>query len=344
MENKEEMNVGNQDNQIADTNAPPVNVEKVCPDEEGQQAEKESGTEQSETESSVSVEAKEEQSIPEEQKPARSVFEPYEPQQFSDEQSMGEQPAQIPPKQKKGRLIGEIIGGVAIVVLLFYSLGVNSKNSDLTAEQDKLRKEYNELSDQNISIDNEVKTKEKEIEKLKAEIEELKNGAAKQLVDVRNAYDSGDWKKTIELASALHEKYNGSEEDKKAQEMATASRAKIDEAEAAKAAEEAKGYETGITYDQLARTPDEFKNKKVKFYGKVIQVIEGSGNIQIRLAVDDDYDRILLGEFSKSIVSRRVLEDDYITIYGKSVGTISYQSTMKGTITIPGIYIDKIEQ
>ena len=85
--------------------------------------------------------------------------------------------------------------------------------------------------------------------------------------------------------------------------------------------------------------------KKVKFSGKVVQVIEGSGDdVQIRLAVNDDYDTILFGQYSSDIVSSRVLEDDYITIYGMSVGTISYESTMGGTITIPGVYIDKIEQ
>jgi len=84
--------------------------------------------------------------------------------------------------------------------------------------------------------------------------------------------------------------------------------------------------------------------KKVKFYGKVIQVIEGSSDIQIRLAVDDNYDTILFGQYSSDIVSSRVLEDDYITIYGTSVGTISYESTMGGTITIPGVYIEKIDQ
>lgn len=33
------------------------------------------------------------------------------------------------------------------------------------------------------------------------------------------------------------------------------------------------GYETGISYDQLARTPDDFINQKVKFTGKVLQVV-----------------------------------------------------------------------
>ncbi len=47
------------------------------------------------------------------------------------------------------------------------------------------------------------------------------------------------------------------------------------------AAEEAQGYETGITYDNIARTPDEYTGKKVKFTGKVIQLIEGSSTILV---------------------------------------------------------------
>ena len=185
---------------------------------------------------------------------------------------------------------------------------------------------------------------EEENAKLKEENNELLNGASKQLIDVKNAFEKGEWQTTIDLANKLHEEYNGTEEDIQAQEMAKVSQAKLDEAAAAKAAEEAKGYETGITYNQLARTPDDYKGKKVKFYGKVVQVIEDDDAVQIRLAVNGDYDTILFGEYATSTVSSRVLEDDMITIYGTSVGTISYQSTMGGKITIPGVYIEKIDQ
>lgn len=53
---------------------------------------------------------------------------------------------------------------------------------------------------------------------------------------------------------------------------------------------------------------------------------------------------MIYGQYDSSIVASRVLEDDHITIYGTSVGTISYESTMGGTITIPGISIEKIDQ
>lgn len=127
-------------------------------------------------------------------------------------------------------------------------------------------------------------------------------------------------------------------EQKAAEEAAAA------EAAAALAAEEAKGYETGITYDNLARRPDDYKDKKVKFTGKVIQVLEGDGYVQIRLAINSDYDKVVLCEYDPSIVDSRILEDDIITIYGVSVGTITYQSAMNVPITIPAILIDRIDQ
>ena len=119
------------------------------------------------------------------------------------------------------------------------------------------------------------------------------------------------------------------------------------EAEAQKLAEEKerKGYDTGITYDQLARTPDDYIYEKVKFRGTVVQVMEGDGVTQIRLAVGDNYDTILFAEFDSSVVDSRILEDDTIgTIRGLSTGLITYDSTMGGSISIPGVSIEQVEQ
>jgi hypothetical protein len=81
-------------------------------------------------------------------------------------------------------------------------------------------------------------------------------------------------------------------------------------------------YDTGITYDQLARTPDKFVGKEVKFTGKVIQVIESDGtdNTNLRIAVNGDYNNILLVEYDPSISQTRVLENDNVTIRGTSEG------------------------
>lgn len=100
----------------------------------------------------------------------------------------------------------------------------------------------------------------------------------------------------------------------------------------------ASDYQTGITYDQIARNPNDYKDKKMQFTGKVIQVIEDDDQTEIRLAVDGNSDNIILVDYDNNILNgSRVLEDDLVTVSGKSVGTISYKSTMGGKITIPGM-------
>lgn len=141
------------------------------------------------------------------------------------------------------------------------------------------------------------------------------------------------------------------EQEKKEAELKAAKEAKEKE-EAEKLAaekkkkeeEEKKGYDTGITYSQLARTPDDYLAKKVKFSGEVVQVMEDGDSIGIRLAVDGDYDNIILGTFDSSIVSERILEDDYITVYGLSSGIYTYESTMGASISVPSMTIDKISR
>jgi len=170
----------------------------------------------------------------------------------------------------------------------------------------------------------ELEAKVKEAEpffKLKEEEREQKEAEAKAAEEKRLAEE-----KAKEEAARIEAEAKAAEEKRMAEEK------------------EKKGYETGITYDQLARTPDDYISEKVKFKGKVVQVMEGDGITQIRFAVNDDYDTILFGEFDSSIIDSRVLEDDVITIMGLSVGLFTYESTMGGEISIPGVSIEKIEQ
>lgn len=129
-----------------------------------------------------------------------------------------------------------------------------------------------------------------------------------------------------------------------AQAKADAEARKEAEAKAAAEEEERIGYDTGITYDQLARKPDDYLFEKVKFKGTVIQVMEGDGLTQIRFAVNGSYDQILFGEFDASILDSRVLEDDTITIRGLSSGLLTYEATSGASISIPAIDIEQIDQ
>lgn len=264
------------------------------------------------------------------------------------------EPVRNKKKRNKGiiiRAICEVVGIVLLIVSwsVIYSHNHNesvlsAENSSLSEKYDTLEASYDTLSETKADQEVQIAELEAQIAELEAQIAELENGAESQLVAIKNAYENGDWQTVVDLAGDLHEQYNGSAEDAEAQNLASQAQAEIDAEQAAAAEKEAQGYETGITYDQLARTPDDYTGQKVKFYGRVVQVIEGDDSVQIRLAVDGDYDTVLFGQYASSIVSSRVLEDDYITIYGTSVGTISYESTLGGTITIPGVYIEKIDQ
>lgn len=98
-----------------------------------------------------------------------------------------------------------------------------------------------------------------------------------------------------------------------------------------------------VDYKELARNPDPYKGKSLSFSGKVIQVIEEDDETHHRIAVNGDYDSVIYVAYPKDIVASRILEDDYVTVYGTSLGLYSYQSTMGGKITIPAIYLDRIE-
>ena len=45
----------------------------------------------------------------------------------------------------------------------------------------------------------------------------------------------------------------------------------------------------------------------------------------------------------KTVVNYRLLEDDYVTIYGKANGVYSYEAVSGATITIPWIQADMID-
>lgn len=102
-------------------------------------------------------------------------------------------------------------------------------------------------------------------------------------------------------------------------------------------------YDTGITFDQLARTPKQYTNQKVSFTGSVIQATENGSTTQVLLAVDGDSDNTaMLNINNKKLNGSRILENDLIDIKGISHGTTSYESIMNEEITTPLISVDII--
>lgn len=167
---------------------------------------------------------------------------------------------------------------------------------------------------------------------------------------------TADYTETIKSVSDIEKKENEkkaeiakakkAEEDKIKAEKAAEEKAAKEEEEANKKAAEkfAARYDTGITFDNLARNPETYEGEKVKFYGKIIQVIKGDEHSQFRFAIDDNYDQILYIEISESQLSNnRLLEDDFITIKGTSYGEYTYSSAIGGEITVPAVVVDEFE-
>jgi len=215
----------------------------------------------------------------------------------------------------------------AVFVFTACSGGVSQEDYNaLEGERNALQSEQDSLQSEYDKVESGLQEKQDDYDALKSEYDSYKESMSE--------YEG--------LATAEAEARKLEAESLAAAEAEAQAQAEA-EAQAQKDAEEQAGYETGITYDQLARTPDDYMGKKIKFTGKVIQVLEGADSTEIRIAVNSNYDTILYGAYSSSIVSSRVLEDDVITIYGTSAGLLSYESTMGGTITIPSAVIEKIE-
>lgn len=103
-----------------------------------------------------------------------------------------------------------------------------------------------------------------------------------------------------------------------------------------------------VPYDSIARKPDDYDGKKVTFTGKVLQVMEEPEDdkdyTELRIAVNGDYDNVIFAALPSDILNgSRVLEDDLVTIYGKSHGIITYTSSMNTKISVPGISVHKID-
>lgn len=229
---------------------------------------------------------------------------------------------------------------VALIALII-GAGAGPSQSEVdasTKSNEKLKEQISKLEaiNEKSTLENkELKAKVKEAEPFFS----LKEAERKEKeAELKRKEEEAKAKKEAEVAAAKEKADAEAKAKAEAEEKAAAAE------KAAAEEKERMGYDTGITYDQLARTPDDYTFEKVKFRGKVVQVIEGDGTTQIRLAVNGDYDQILFGEFDASAVDSRVLEDDMITIRGLSSGLITYESTMGGSISIPGVSINEIEQ
>lgn len=222
---------------------------------------------------------------------------------------------------------------IALVVLvLFITLlgGGGDKKEDPAAKDEPVAKEEPKEGVKEEPADN-------------VELEKLRKEVARLIVVEKEFEEYKEKMKPFEELSELEAEARQAELEAELAEVREAEEAERAEREAKELAELQAGYETGVTFDDLARKPKDYIGKKVKFTGEVVQLMEGTTYNQLRFAVNGDYDKMLYLEYDPSKLDERVLEDDTITIYGFGMDVITYDSTMGGKITIPAVVVDELE-
>ena len=227
--------------------------------------------------------------------------------------NMNYQQLQQPIKKKMNPIAIVLIiffacGNIALGTILFLSnQKLNDKIDEKQSSCDSIQKQYDNLLSKNLQLDTDYEKLKEENEELQAQIEELTNPKT----DLEESEETG------ELSDELNTFVNSNMED-------------------------VSMFKSDVSYDEIARHPNDYDGELLTYSGEVAQVIEGDGTTELRIAVDGDYDDIIYGIYDNRILDSRLLEDDKIQFYGESCGIISYQSTLGATISIPSISIYKI--
>ena len=200
---------------------------------------------------------------------------------------------------------------------------------------------YEDLKDKHnkqVEINSDLMSNKEAIEKELADLKEKTksyvelNETEKSIVDtkiqeVRQA--------TKEEAEAEQKRIAEEQAQKKAEKQA-----QKEAEEQAKKEAEAHKYETGLTWEQIAREGK--KGTLGQFEGKIIQVMNGDGFTQYRVTINGDYDQVMLIEVKNGVSKETLLEDDYIYFKGESLGTITYTTVMGAEMTVPAFECHEI--
>ncbi|RMI77619.1 hypothetical protein ABNB56_11240 [Streptococcus iniae] len=76
---------------------------------------------------------------------------------------------------------------------------------------------------------------------------------------------------------------------------------------------------------------------KIQVTGTVIQAMKSNEGMNLRLAINDDYDQVVLITIENSNYKDVIAEDDNVTVYGLNAGLTTYKTVMGNEQTIPAM-------
>lgn len=94
-----------------------------------------------------------------------------------------------------------------------------------------------------------------------------------------------------------------------------------------------------LDYEQNARNPLLYTDKKIFFSGEIIQVVDGDYYTAYRVDVNGDI--VLVYRFGASSLGR-FLVDDKVTVYGTSLGVETYETVLGSMVTVPSCFATEI--
>ena len=70
--------------------------------------------------------------------------------------------------------------------------------------------------------------------------------------------------------------------------------------------------------------------------------MNGTGFKQYRVAINGDYNQVMLIQVKNGVSTETLLEDDYVYFKGQSLGTVTYKTVLGAEMTVPAFKVEEI--
>ncbi len=100
------------------------------------------------------------------------------------------------------------------------------------------------------------------------------------------------------------------------------------------------------SYEELARNPDNYVGQRIVLRGEVVQVMEDSGSVTLRVDVTQGtyiWTDTVLALYDHKDGESRILEDDIITMYGTFYGLYTYETVLGANVTVPMMFVEYVD-
>ena len=234
---------------------------------------------------------------------------------------------------------------VAIIIALFILCSfINIQVNAVKTQKEEAQEEYNSLYSSYKQVKLSLTETQESYTKLSEETkkytdltEDEKKIIDEKISEVKKATE--EEKEKIKAEQEAATKAKAEEKARAKKEAEEKAKAEKEAQEQAKREAEAHKYETGITWEDIAR--DGHTGEYCKFTGEVIQVMNGTSVNQYRVKIDNDFDKIMLIEIGKSQIASNILEGDTISFKGTSYGNYTYTTVLGAKQTIPAVIVDE---